>query len=95
MIQWERNNEMQHFKVRYFHNPKKNFPNLSNLMHKYMNKRDEMPDADDVKDLIELYNERYTDKKVPKNQYDTIIRKYLTLFGEEWRKRRLRDFRQG
>jgi len=95
MIQWERNTEMQHFKVRYFHNPKKNFPNLSNLMHKYMNKRDEMPDANDVKDLVELYNERHTDKQVPKNQYETIIRKYLTLFGEEWRKRRLRDFHQG
>lgn len=60
-----------------------------------MNKLTEMPDANDVKDLIELYNEKNSDKQVPKKQFDTLIRRYLTLFGEEWRKRRLRDFRQG
>ena len=55
-------------------------------MHKFVNKRDEMPDANDVKDIIDVYNDKYKDKQVPKNQYDTLIRKYLTLFGEEWRK---------
>ena len=65
------------------------------MMHKYMNKRTEMPDANDTKDLLDLYNQKYPDKQVPKAQFSTLIRKYLKLFGEEWRKRRLRDFQQG
>ena len=60
-----------------------------------MNKLTEMPDANDMKDLIELYNKKHQDKPVPKAQYPTLTRKYLELFGEEWRKRRLRDFQQG
>ena len=54
-----------------------------------------MPDANDTKDLLDLYNQKYPDKQVPKAQFPTLIRKYLELFGEEWRKRRLRDFQQG
>ena len=75
------------------------FKRLKDILEKFVNESDDLPDIDDYKDVITAWRDKYSEtsesiKKLNPKAIAAIAAQVLRDATEKWSKRRIKDFKE-
>jgi hypothetical protein len=75
------------------------FKRLKDILEKFVNESDDLPDIDDYKEIITSWREKYSEtsetiKRLNQKAIAAIAAQVLRDATEKWSKRRIKDFKE-